>query len=157
MLSFENRLSYKALLGLEWKIFCYILWICFHFYIGYRSLIVIVMSRCPYIYEQDSRVTYHAGFSQMLNLAPLVWNEVSAPNASGRLFSSLRRRGFSLAIKIAALNFVGIVHRGTYARWQQARCTLCMEWNHFTVTIPIQNTILKSSSKFVSRGVGKWF
>ena len=53
-LSFGNGLSYQALLGLEWKIFCHSLWICFHCFIGYESLAAIIMVRCPYIYFQDS-------------------------------------------------------------------------------------------------------
>ena len=53
-LSFENGLSYWALLGLEWKIFCHSLLICYHLYVGYWSLAVMNMSRCPYIYELDS-------------------------------------------------------------------------------------------------------
>ena len=53
-LSFGNRLSYQALLGLEWKIFCHSLWICFHCFIRYESLAAIIMVRCPYIYFQDS-------------------------------------------------------------------------------------------------------
>ena len=30
-LSFGNGFSYQAVLGLEWKIFCHSLWICFHY------------------------------------------------------------------------------------------------------------------------------
>ena len=55
-LSFGNGLSYQALLGLEWKIFCHSLWICFNCFIGYESLAAIIMVRCPYIYFQDSIV-----------------------------------------------------------------------------------------------------
>ena len=54
-LSFQNRLSYWTLLGLEWKIFCHSLVIRFYFYIGYWSLAAMNMSRCPYIYELDGR------------------------------------------------------------------------------------------------------
>ena len=53
-LSFENGLSYWALLGLEWKMFCHSLLICSHFCIGYCRLAAIIMVRCPYIYFQDS-------------------------------------------------------------------------------------------------------
>ena len=53
-LSFENRLSYSALLGLEWKIFWHSSLICFQAYIGYWSFVAENMGRCPYIYELDS-------------------------------------------------------------------------------------------------------
>ena len=72
-LSFGNGLSYQALLGLEWKIFCHSLWICFHCFIGYESLAAIIMVRCPYIYFQDSMLTEGrsanlAGFTLSKNL-----------------------------------------------------------------------------------------
>ena len=53
-LSFQNGLSYWALLGLEWKIFCHSLLICFHFFMGYWGLAAITLVRCPYIYFLDS-------------------------------------------------------------------------------------------------------
>ena len=53
-LSFENGLSYQALLGLVWKIFWHSLLICFHCFIGCWSLAAIIMVRCPYIYFLDS-------------------------------------------------------------------------------------------------------
>ena len=53
-LSFENILSFWALLGLKWKIFCHSLLIRFHFSSRYWSLAAIDMGRCPYIYELDS-------------------------------------------------------------------------------------------------------
>ena len=55
-MSFNNGLSYWALLGLEWKIFCHNLLICFYFYIWYWCLAAMNMSRCPYICELDSNL-----------------------------------------------------------------------------------------------------
>ena len=63
-LSFQNRLSYWTLLGLEWKIFCHSLVIRFYFYIGYWSLAAMNMSRCPYIYELDGRYNKQKQFGK---------------------------------------------------------------------------------------------
>ena len=67
-LSFGNGLSYQALLGLEWKIFCHSLWICFHCFIEYESLAAEIMVRCPYIYLQDS-TSLASGNSEILKFS----------------------------------------------------------------------------------------
>ena len=67
-LSFGNGLSYQALLGLEWKIVCHSLWICFHCFIEYESLAAEIMVRCPYIYLQDS-TSLASGNSEILKFS----------------------------------------------------------------------------------------
>ena len=74
-LTFENGFNYKALLGLDWKIICFSLLICFCFFIGYWGLAAIDMGRCLYIYELDIIMIF-AIFMDITPIALPDWAEL---------------------------------------------------------------------------------